>query len=484
MSEPRGFEIDADTMRQMGYRVVDALVARELGLDAEPVWRGATRPELEAKLREAVPSEAETFDRIMGQLLDDALVYGARVDHPRFLAYVPGSPTWPAVLADFVAAGLNVFQGSWLGGAGASEIELIVLDWFKEWLGYPSSAAGLFLSGGSAANLTALACARLARCGAHSTASVLYGSVEVHSSATRAARVLGFADDRVRRIPVDTRQRLDVCALEAALQADREAGLVPLAVVANAGATSTGAIDPLPELVDLCRRHDVWLHVDAAYGGFAVLTERGRAAMRGLEYADSITLDPHKWLFQPFEAGCLLVRDGAHLDDGFHISADYLQDARITDSQLRERRVNFMDRGIQLTRCARALKVWVSLKYFGVEPFRAAIDLALDLAEHTERRIVDSAEFELITPAALGIVCFRRVTGPDGTRITDRIALGDWNERLVNALAASGEGMISSTRVDGAYALRVCILSHRTRQSDVDRVLDWLATAQPESGSV
>jgi glutamate/tyrosine decarboxylase-like PLP-dependent enzyme len=479
MAEPEGLSIDAETMRRMGYRVVDALVARDTGLAMEPAWQGATRAQLEASLREPPPSGPQPFDRILRQLIEDVLPYGARVDHPRFLGFVPGSPTWPGILADLIAAGFNVFQGSWLGGAGASQLELIVLDWFKEWVGYPAGAAGLFLSGGSAANMTALACARLSRFGPHSPDAVLYTSVEAHSSALRAARVLGFADERVRRLPADARHRLDPASLARALAGDRAAGLRPFAVIANAGATSTGAIDALPEIAGLCRDSNVWLHVDAAYGGFAVLTERGREALRGLEAADSITLDPHKWLFQPFEAGCLLVRDGALLEQAFHVSADYLQDARIADAPIRERPVNFMDRGIQLTRSARALKVWVSLKYFGLEPFRLAIDQAMDLAEYAARRVHESAAFELITPASLGIVCFRRITGPDDRPLTDPLALEAWNAGLVQALARSGEGLISSTRVQDAYALRICVLSHRTRQIDIDRVLDWLENAHP-----
>lgn len=472
--------IDPETMRAMGYRVVDALIEREAVLDDGPAWQGATRARLEELLREPPPDRAQPFESILHQLVHDVLPWRARVDHPRFFAFVPGSPTWPGVLADFLAAGYNVFQGSWLGGSGASEIELIVLDWFKDWIGYPAEAGGLFLSGGSAANLTALACARLHCIGPHSPDAVVYTSIEAHSSATRAARVLGFADERVRKLPVNGRQRLDPTALAEAIAHDIETGLRPLAVLANAGATSTGAIDPLPDISEICRTHDVWLHVDAAYGGFAVLTERGKAALQGIDLADSITLDPHKWLYQPFEAGCLLVRDGARLDRAFHASAGYLQDAHIDDAPLRERPVNFMDRGIQLTRSARALKVWMSLKYFGIEPFREAIERTLDLAEYAQQRIEASNAFELLTPATLGIVCFRRITDAAGHRMTDESFIENCNAQLVRQLADDGEGLVSSTRVNGAYALRFCILSHRSRQEDVERVIDWLETAVPE----
>ncbi len=473
-------DIDAGTMRAMGYRMVDLLVDRLTNLDSEPAWRGAVRTDLEARLRRPAPEEARDFDAIVNELIEHALPHGARVDHPRFMGFVPGSATWPGVLGDFMAAGYNIFQGSWLGGSGASQIELIVLDWFKEWIGYPDDAAGLLLSGGSAANLTALACARLRRFGAHSPDAVVYLSDESHSSVERAARVLGFAEDRVRRLPAGSDFRLDAEVLRAAIDADAAAGLIPFFVNANGGATSTGVVDRLGAISYVCRERGLWLHVDAAYGGFAVLTERGRIAMAGLDNADSVTLDPHKWLFQPFETGCLLVRDGDHLESAFRVTPDYLQDAAVSTAPARERAVNFMDRGIQLTRAARALKVWLSLSYFGLTRFRSAIDRAIDLALHAERRIRASSAFELLAPAALGIVCFRRITNATGERTHGEAERETWNTALVRSLAESGLGLISSTRLHGTYALRLCVLSHRTRARDVDLLLDWLETVDPD----
>jgi glutamate/tyrosine decarboxylase-like PLP-dependent enzyme len=469
--------LDPATMRAMGYRVIDLLVERLAGLDAQPAWQGATRAELEQRLKRPTPSAATPFDEIIDELTTAVLPYAARVDHPRFLAFVPGAPTWPGVLSDLLVAGYNVFQGTWLGSAGPSAVELIVLDWFRGWLGMPEGATGLFLSGGSAANLTALACARLSRFDAHDPAAVLYLSDEAHSSVARAARTLGFAADRVRAIASDASYRMRVDALRAAVDADVAAGLTPFLVVANGGTTSTGAVDPLPELVAFCRERALWLHVDAAYGGFAVLTEEGRTALRGIGAADSVTLDPHKLLYQPFEAGCLLVRDGAMLERAFRVLPVYLQDtdvrraATAPPTHSAPDGVNFADRGVQLTRSARAIKVWVSLQHFGIAAFRNAIERSTALARHAEVRIRASATLELLTPAAFGVVCFvRRVAGDEaeGERV---------NALLVKRLAESGEGLISSTRLKGRYALRFCILSHHTRQEDVDRLIDWFETA-------
>jgi glutamate/tyrosine decarboxylase-like PLP-dependent enzyme len=300
---------------------------------------------------------------------------------------------------------------------------------------------------------------------------VIYASAQVHSSLQRAAYVIGFSHDRVRSLAVDNLHRLRIDALDAAIQEDRAAGLRPFCVIANGGATSTGAIDPLAQIADVAAAQGLWLHVDGAYGGFAVLTERGRAWLQGIERADSITLDPHKWLYQPFEVGCLLVREGRHLRDTFHIMPDVLQDIAVNGAE-----VNFADRGIQLTRMARALKVWMSLEAFGVDAFRSTIDRCLDLAVSAQQFVEESDTLELLSPAGLGVVCFRRRVA-DGTR-SEAI-----NTRLLHDLLASGVGMISSTRINGAYSLRVCILNHRTQWPDVERVLRWLAEAPTESAS-
>ncbi|HUH11762.1 MAG TPA: aminotransferase class V-fold PLP-dependent enzyme [Longimicrobiales bacterium] len=478
---PAGLELDPETMRALGYRVVDALVERLTGLERAPAWRGASRGAMDALLAEAAPAApawdravggpagtppsrgedaddvvARSFDALLERLRRDVLEHAGRIDHPRFFAFVPSSPTWPSVLGDFLAAGYNVFQGTWLESAGPSALELVVLGWFRDWLGMPPSTAGILTSGGSAANLTALACARHA----HGD-GVLYLSTETHSSVARAARILGFPDDRVRALPADRDGRLQAEVCRAAIAEDRRAGRRPLALVASAGATSTGAVDPLGALAEVAEEEGVWLHVDAAYGGFAVLTAEGRELLAGIERADSVTLDPHKWLFQPYEAGCLLVREGPRLRDAFHILPAYLQDTAVAGGE-----VNFAERGPQLTRMARAVKIWLSVQLFGLDAFRAAIEEALRLARRAEERIRRSAELELATPARLGIVCFRRRASEESADST--------NEALVRALAESGLGMISSTRVDGRYALRLCILNHRSRWEDVERVLTFL----------
>jgi selenocysteine lyase/cysteine desulfurase len=294
---------------------------------------------------------------------------------------------------------------------------------------------------------------------------VAYVSDQAHSSIARAARVLGFRPEQLRVLPTDEGFRMRPDALVDAMEADLRAGLRPLFVSASAGSTNTGAVDPLPELAAICRERGAWLHVDAAYGGFAALTERGRRLLAGIELADSVTLDPHKWLYQPFECGCLLVRRGRYLREAFEITPDYLKDTEVL-----AREVNFADRGVQLSRMCRALKLWVSLKFFGVAAFRTAVDRCLDLAREAQARIEASEDLELLVPAALGIVCFRRRFAS----IDDEDELARLNAALVEGLTASDEGHISSTRLRGRYALRMCVLNHTSTAADVDRVLDWL----------
>ncbi len=325
---------------------------------------------------------------------------GLRIDHPRFFAFIPGPGNPVGVLADALAAGFSVFAGTWLGSPGAAMVETVVLDWLRDLCGLPLGTQGLFVSGGSMANLTALAVALEERAGSERPRAAVYVSEETHSSLQRALRVTGVR--HVRVLACDREQRMIPEDLAAAVAADRAAGRLPTCVVATAGTTGIGAVDPLEELRAVCDDHGLWLHVDGAHGAAAMLSPHGRAQVRGLELADSLTLDPHKWLFQPLEAGCLLVRDGGALERTFSVAAPYLRDAAASDSE-----VNFSERGIQLTRQFRALKLWMSLKVYGAAAFRAAVEHGLALAEHAERRLAHDPAWELMTPAQLGIVTFR-----------------------------------------------------------------------------
>jgi aromatic-L-amino-acid/L-tryptophan decarboxylase len=458
--------VDPDTMRTLGYRTVDMLVDRMTG-PAGPVVRAAAPEVLHDRLAMPPPETPTAFEEILAGLERDVLPFVGRISHPGYLAFIPGEGTWPSALGDLIASALNIDTCWWLGASGPSMLELVVVDWLRQWVGYPEGAAGVLVSGGSAANLTALACAREARIGPMSDRAVVYMSDQTHSSLARAARALGFRPEQVRIIPTDEHARIRPDGLRSAIVADLARDHTPMAVVANAGTTATGAVDPFRELAGICRKHGIWLHVDGAYGAFACIAERGRDALAGMELADSITLDPHKWLYQPIELGALLVREGRSLRRGFEISAAYLPDV-----ETEGREVNFSDLGLQLTRSCRALKLWISIRYFGLAAFRAAIDTCLDLAKHAERRITASSELELMTPASLGVVTFRRQ--PDG--VDNEVLLDRMNAGLAEEIQRQGEVFLSTGRVGGRLVLRLCVLNHSTTRAEVDRALELAAT--------
>jgi glutamate/tyrosine decarboxylase-like PLP-dependent enzyme len=310
------------------------------------------------------------------------------------------------------------------------------------------------------ANLTALAVAMHVRL-SQSQRAVLYASDQTHSSIERGLRVLGFKPEQLRKIPSDTEFRLDLEALVGAVEADRSRGLEPFCVVANAGTTNTGAIDPLVDLAALCREDGLWLHVDGAYGASAVLCERGRRSLPGLGLADSLTLDPHKWLFQPYEIGCVLVRDSRWLKDAFHILPEYLLDTTGHDGE-----VNFGDYGIQLTRGFRALKLWMSLQVFGRSGFAEALNRGFDLAELVASAVAEMPDWEVVTPAQMAVVTFRFAPQRVASERLDEL-----NRALVGALMADGYAMISSTILRGKTVLRMCTINPRTTKKDIRETL-------------
>jgi aromatic-L-amino-acid/L-tryptophan decarboxylase len=460
--------IGPEAMREMGYRVVDMLVDRLSRLPSEPVLRIATRDQMEARIAEPPPAAGRDFATLLARLDEDVLPFVGHFDHPRFFGYVPGAGTWPGALGDLIAGATNIDAGSWREAAGPIQLELTVLDWFRQWLGYPEEAAGILVSGGSAANLTAIACAREALVGPMSSQIVAYASDQAHSSLARAARHLGFRPDQIRILPTDASFRVRPSDLVAAMDADLAAGRLPFLVAANAGSTNTGAVDDLRRLAEICRERNVWLHVDGAYGGFAVLTDRGRELLDGIALADSVTLDPHKWLAMPFEVGCLMVRRGDALERAFELHPEYLSEhpdgARI---------VNFSDRGLQLTRASRAIKVWLALQTFGVDAFRTAIDRAMDLTLFAQRRIEADDRLELVTPASLGVLTFRR-RGAAGASTAE---IDRANERLVAWLAHRGDVLLTATTIGGRYVIRLCVLNHSSGEADVVEALEEVAAA-------
>jgi glutamate/tyrosine decarboxylase-like PLP-dependent enzyme len=392
--------------------------------------------------------------------------FARRIDHPRFLAFVGSAPVVPAVVGELICAGCNYFAGNWANASGPAQVELAVLDWFRDWLGLPPGTAGVLTSGGTEANLTALAVARQLLSFDDRRRAVLYASDQRHNSIDRALMLLGFRPEQVRTLPAKDGMRLSAAAVAGAVRRDRAAGLVPWAVVANGGTTSTGAVDPLAELAEVRSAEGLWLHVDAAYGWTAVLVPEGRAAFAGIDRADSVALDPHKWFAQPYDAGCVLVRDGRRLEATFTQHADFLCDVAARSGE-----VNFADRSLALTRRFRALKVWLSVQVLGLGWFRKLVGRCFRLAEYAELALT-AAGFRVVAPRQLGVVCFRHE--PPGL---SGEALDRHNLAVNDAVNATGRAALSSTRVGGRATLRMCFVNWRTTAADVDEVVGLLAEA-------
>lgn len=463
-------DLDHDTMRRLGRQVADHVAEHLSAIRDTRVVTTLSRAEATRLIASDPPARGADFDALLRFLDERVFANALHEPHPGFVGYVPSCPTFPATLGDWLVAGYNFFGGVWQVGSGPGELELVVLDWFRQWLGMPAGTGGLLTSGGSTANLMALVAARHAVVGDDATVLprlTVYLSDQTHSSAIRAAWIAGITRAHVRTLPCDDQFRLSLDDLEDAIARDRADGLVPLAVIANGGTTNTGAVDPLPDLAELCARESMWLHVDAAYGGFSVLTEYGRRALAGIERADSVTMDPHKWLFVPFECGCVLARDPARLKAAFQIYPDYLQDVRTVGAE-----VNFADYGEQLTRMARAVKVWLGVSYFGTDALADAIAAGIARAERGEHRVRATAGLEVLAPATLGVMCFRA----HPPHLDDPERLDALNERVNAAITARGRFLLSTTRLRGAVSLRICPIGFRTTNDDIDALIDEAAS--------
>lgn len=448
-------ELSPDEMRVLGYRIVDMLADRFAHINEERVGTKADPAVLRPALLTPPPAQPVAPDEIFATLERDVFPNMMNTGHPRFFAFVPVPSNFVSAMADGLASGFNVFSGSWLGGSGSVALELTVIDWLRQWCGLPETAGGLFVSGGSMANLTAIVAARHAMLDDRVEGATVYYSDQTHSSVDRAFRVAGFLPEQIRRLPADAQFRLPLDEVSRRIAGDRAAGLRPFAIVANAGTTNTGAIDPLPEIAALCAENRIWMHVDGAYGAAAALCDRGRDLLKGLDLADSLSLDPHKWLFQSLECGCVLLRDAGLLKSAYRIMPEYLADVHRNVAE-----VNPCDYGIQLTRSFRALKLWMSIQYFGLDAFRAAMERGFELAEFAEAKLRAMPGWEIVTPAQMGIVTFHHPHA-------------DY-EKLHEAMLAEGFAMATSTVLKGRTVLRFCTINPRTTEGDITQTLDCI----------
>jgi glutamate/tyrosine decarboxylase-like PLP-dependent enzyme len=457
----RDLDWDPERARAFAGEMVEIWTELLASLRDGPVVRPGLGVE---QVREAialtVPDEPLPAGELVAHLRTAVLDYSLKSGHPAHLAYITGTGTVPGAAADLLASGLNANVGGWLLSPSATEIELQLTRWFASLLGLPETAGGMIVAGGGIANFIALKAARDAKAGLATRETgvkeplAIYCSEEAHVTIHRAADMLGLGTASVRHVDAD--------GLEEAIAADLAAGVHPAIVVGTAGTTATGVIEPLWELAEIAARHDLWFHVDAAYGGGLILSDELRPLLAGIERADSVTLDPHKWMSTPLGSGCLIVRDMQSLSDSFDVYAAYVHEQDDLD-----RGINLGFRGPQFSRGFDALKVWVSLLAHGRKAYARRIEHDIELTRYLAAQVDEHPEFELLA-SGLSICCFRyRPAGID-----DEDELNALNERLVTELQVDGRVYPSNAIVDGRYCVRTCIVNFRTEAEDLDRLLE------------
>jgi len=458
-------ELTKEEMQAYGYRVVDAIVEHHHGQAQKLPVAVGSREEMDLMFLEEAPEGGSDPTEVLEFVLDKVMANSGNMAHPRSFSFVPGPSNYISVMADTLATGYNVFAGGWAGSPAAAELEIITIQWLLKIFGFPQKkGGGIFTSGGSMANLTAVVTARRIKCGSDFSKAVIYLSDQAHSSNIKAIRVLGFRKEQIRVIPTDNEFKFGVTKLRNCIAKDRLEGLQPLCLIATAGTTNTGTVDPLVELGKICKKEDIWFHIDGAYGGAAYLTKKGRELMKGIEKADSLTVDPHKWFFQPYEMGCLLVRNHKNLSHTFTEKPEYLRDIEGNTSE-----INFYDHGIQLTRRFRALQLYMSLKTFGLKQFRDAITYNIELAEAVENHLRGSKSWQVVFPATLAVVNFRY--NPIEKDYSEK-QLDAINQYISKQVVASRKALLVTTLLHGQVVLRMCLINPRTTMEDVLQTLD------------
>lgn len=470
-------DMDPEAFRQEGHRIVDWLADFFTHPERFPVLAQVTPGDLVRALPARAPEQGEPFERIFADF-ERLIVPGlTHWNHPGFFAYFAISGSGPGVLAEMLAAGLNVQAMLWRTSPAATELEEVALGWLRELIGLPAAFEGVIYDTASVAVLHALAAAREAAIpdvrvkGLAGRADLpqvrVYLSEHTHSSADKAILLLGLGQEAICRIPGDANHAMRVDLLKAAIERDRRAGVQPLAVIATIGTTSSTAIDPVDAIADVCRDQRVWLHVDAAYAGVMAMLPAWRDAFAGTTRADSFVVNPHKWLFTPFDCSVLYCRHMDVLRQAFSLVAEYLKTSEAAPVK------NLMDTGIQLGRRFRALKLWMVLRYFGAEGIRARLEAHVALARHFAGWVEGMDGWEVLAPVPFSVVCFRH--RPNG--VEDEAVLERHNAAIMDRVNASGEAFLSHTKLDGRYVLRLAIGNIRTEERHVRRAWDLLQQA-------
>jgi glutamate/tyrosine decarboxylase-like PLP-dependent enzyme len=493
-ARPSSLELTTDEMRELSAQALQLVTDYFAHVAELPVFPDTSAATLDQLLDSELPVEGLPVERVLSDCR--AIIDASRHNgHPRFFGYIASPSTPVGAFADLIASALNQNVTAWRSSPAATAIEKMVVRWLATLVRYGEDVGGLLLSGGSMANLNALYIAHRAQSGGQVSHSglwnagapmTIYASDQVHLSIPKAADVLGLGRASVRLVETDERFRLDVRDLRERLQADRRAGLRPFCLVASAGTVNTGAVDPIMEVARVAREHDLWFHVDGAYGALAALDPSKRALFEGIEVADSLSLDAHKWLYAPIDCGCLLFRDPARARAAFATDeADYIK----VHEEAADESFAFWDYGIELSRRFRALKVWMMLRYYGTRRVAEAISEDNRLAEYLAGRIMEAEDFELLAPVSLSICCFRYVppamraplvSADEEERRRAADELDQLNARIMHTMQRGGRAYLSNATLNGSYALRASITNFRTTREDIDRTLDIVREAASE----
>lgn len=472
MSREHPLELSGEEMRRLVEAAMERIAEHVDSLPEQPASHTEGGARLARSLAEPLPERGTPFPKLLDLLFDRAIPRSINTASPGYLAYVPGGGLLHAAVADLIADSVNRYVGLFGAAPGLARLEANVIDWFREMVGYPAGAGGILTSGGSLSALTAMITARRERLPENFLSGILYLSDQAHHSLEKAALLAGFPHANLRKIPSDERFRIRLDALEAAVEEDRKRGLTPFLVVGSAGTTNTGAVDPLDGLADVAGRHGLWLHVDAAYGGFFLLTGDGRSAMRGIERSDSVVLDPHKSLFLPYGTGALLVRDVGALKRTHSLSAEYLPQAQ-DDPE----RVDFYEISPELTRPFRGLRVWLPLKMHGAGPFRESLEEKLVLARWASEELKTVEGIEVVAEPQLSTLAFRLTR--DGLDVEE---LNRLNRRLMKRVNDRQRVLLTGTMLGDRFVIRICVLSFRTHRDRMEACLEDVREAVREMG--
>jgi aromatic-L-amino-acid decarboxylase len=456
-------EPGADEMRAMTDKAVTYVIDFISGLPDAPASDLEGVREALARIASDAPETGAPFDDLL-----DQVAFGAgkafNTAGPGYLAFIPGGGLFAAAVADFLSLSVNRFVNLWSPAPVFAAMERDVIGWLCGIFGYPGGARGILTSGGSMSNFSAIVTARTAKLPENFLDGCIYVTEHTHQSVAKAAGLAGFPARAMRAVPVNSELRMDIDELKRLVKEDRAAGRSPFCVVASAGTTNTGAVDPIAAIADVCESEGLWLHADAAYGGFFALTEHGRAKFEGIARADSITLDPHKALFLPYGTGVLLVRDGVLLREAHGAKGEYLQDLA-PEGDI----PNFTDYSPELSRDFRGLRVWLPLKLHGLEAFRAALEEKLELTRVLYDALRAAPGFEVPWEPELTVVPFRYRPNDGG--------VDTFNQKLLERINASKRVFLSSTRLNGDFWIRVCIVSHRTHRDRIDEAIEIIQRA-------